>query len=172
MHRRHTRYSADLQRFTMPDTKAPSGRWNRSLTKRVLRIRTGRRVLTRITFLMRLTFGALSLGSLLSTGLCQGPRRRAYPQPQGHISVVQGKFQASHLFVHVCILHQPVRSGDNQNGFDLEQSDFARPPAKFNQELVDRIKMHNLLRSGVIVRSAPFDGYVPGQPDNRRRAAD
>jgi hypothetical protein len=32
--------------------------------------------------------------------------------------------------------------------------------AKFNQELVDHIKMYNLLRSGVIVRSAPFDEYV------------
>jgi hypothetical protein len=47
----------------MPDSIAPSGRWNRSLTKIVLRNQTDREVLTRITFLMRLTFGALSLGS-------------------------------------------------------------------------------------------------------------
>jgi hypothetical protein len=45
--------------FTMPDSIA----WNRSLTKTVLLIRTARRVLTRITFLMRLTLGALFLGS-------------------------------------------------------------------------------------------------------------
>jgi hypothetical protein len=44
--------------------------------------------------------------------------------------------------------------------FKLDQSDCARPPAKFNQELVHHITMHNLLRSGVIVRLAPFDGYV------------
>jgi hypothetical protein len=69
MHRSHTLYSADPQRYTMPDSIAPSGRWNRSLTKTVLRIRTARRVLTKSPFLinffimMRLTFGALSLGS-------------------------------------------------------------------------------------------------------------
>jgi hypothetical protein len=44
--------------------------------------------------------------------------------------------------------------------FRLDQFDCARPSAKFNQELVDHIKMHNLLRSGVMVRSAPFDEYV------------
>jgi hypothetical protein len=31
--------------------------------------------------------------------------------------------------------------------FNLGQSDYARPSAKFKQELVDHIKMHNLLRS-------------------------
>jgi hypothetical protein len=79
------------QHFTVPDIVAPSGRWNRSLTKTVLRIQTARWVLTRIAFLMRLTFGALSLGS--------------------HCP------QAFELFVHVQLLHQPIRSGDNQNGF-------------------------------------------------------
>jgi hypothetical protein len=44
--------------------------------------------------------------------------------------------------------------------FNLNQSDCVRPMAKFNQESVDHIKMYNLLRSGAIVRSAPFDEYV------------
>jgi hypothetical protein len=46
--------------------------------------------------------------------------------------------------------------------FISDQSDCARPPAKFNQELVVHIKMHNLLRSGAIVRSTPCDEYVVG----------
>jgi hypothetical protein len=52
--------STAFHNLSMPDSIAPSGRWNRSLTKTVLRIR---KVLTGIIFLTRLTFGALSLGS-------------------------------------------------------------------------------------------------------------
>jgi hypothetical protein len=155
IHRSHTLYSADPQRYTMPDSIAPSGRWNRSLTKTVLRIRTARRVLTKSPFLinffimMRLSIGAPSLGSCCTQAsakvLADGRIRR--PQPQGTMYLWSGA-DSRHLICSSAFdfYISPFVQETTRMAFNLGQSDCARPPAKFKQELVDHIKMNNLLR--------------------------
>ena len=80
MQRSHMPYSADLQRFTILDRIAPSGRWYRSLTKYSFTHPDSAQGIDENHLFYETDIWSTVSRQQLSTVLSQGPSRLAYPQ--------------------------------------------------------------------------------------------